>query len=585
MKPFFRLFMGAGVIICLAISVPEARAVDYMTPEPMAELVKASVRDCGPGELRIPVIAWGGDIATSLANGDADRTAPNSILGKAGLDVTLYRQDDFAKQVEDYLTCKTPFLRGTMGMINMAAEVANRDPRTAMVLVYQMTWSNGGDALVVKQGIDKPADLRGKTVAVQAYGPHVDYLTRMLADAGLTPQDVEIKWLPDLIQVDENSSSPAMALRQDQGVDAAFVIIPDALALTSGGNVGDGSEDSVKGARILLSTRTANRVIADVYAVRADYLEANRDMVRAFVNGLMQAGERLQALMKNRQDRKADYQEVIAAAAELLLDSRNAVEDTAAMYGDAEFVGYPGNVKFFDDPAYPRNFERLSEEIQTAYQGLGFLSKRTPLGHARWDFARLAAGVSDTAGVEAPKFDTAAVQQLMQRRQKQASLSEGELFRLEIYFSPNQNVFPVDLYQATFEELIGLASTYGGALLTVEGHSDPLGYLRKKKGGESSMVLQQVKQAARNLSFTRANAVKESIIRFAASKGITLDPTQFGVMGWGVMQPNTPNCTYDERGDISPSCAPLNETEWNATRRVVFRILQVEAEADVFEPL
>ena len=38
---------------------------------------------------------------------------------------------------------------------------------------------------------------------------------------------------------------------------------------------------------------------------------------------------------------------------------------------------------------------------------------------------------------------------------------------------------------------------YGGAILTVEGHSDPLGYLKNKyKKKASPMILQKQKQAA-----------------------------------------------------------------------------------------
>ncbi|MCD8535491.1 MAG: ABC transporter substrate-binding protein, partial [Verrucomicrobia bacterium] len=114
-----------------------------------------------------------------------------------------------------------------------------------MRVVYQLSWSAGGDALVVKESIRRPADLRGKTVAVQAFGPHVDYLTTVLASVGLKPSDITIRWVPDLLEVGPDSYSPGMALQKDAEVDAAMVIIPDALALTSGGTVGTGAEGSV----------------------------------------------------------------------------------------------------------------------------------------------------------------------------------------------------------------------------------------------------------------------------------------------------------------------------------------------------
>lgn len=561
-------------------------AVDYMELKPLADIVSSDTQACSAsGLVRVPVIAWGGDIATSHANGDQKRTAPGSLMARAGLELELYRQDDFAKQVNDYLSCRTPFLRGTMGMLAAASDATNRDSRSEMVTIYQMTWSAGGDALVVKEGINRPADLRGKTIAVQAYGPHMDYLTTILRDSGLTLSDVRVKWVRDLIEIDANSSSPAMALRDDSSVDAAFVIIPDALALTSGGNVGTGGEDSVRGAKILLSTKTANRVISDVYAVRRDYFEAHKQEVQSFVNALMQAEERTKTLFKERQNNESDYRKMVEGAALLLLDSKGAVEDAAAMYADAEFVGFSGNVKFFTDTAYPRGFALLSLEIQNAFSQLGLIRKASQLSHAGWSYSNLAAGVAVTDQLETPRFNQDAVERLVARRQSQNATSEGELFRFEIFFAPNQNSFSADQYRSAFDQVINLASTYGGALLTIEGHSDPLGYLRKKKAGSPVIELSSVKQASKNLSFTRANAVRQSIINYASSKGVVLDQSQFGVSGLGVTHPNTIGCTYDVNGDIALTCAPKSKQEWDATRRVVFRVVQIEAESDVFRPL
>jgi len=579
----FKLAIGAATSLLVSMAVS---AVDYVSLKPLSQVVTTGVQSCNaPTKLRVPVIAWGGDIATSHANGDSKRTTPGSLMANANLDVELYRQDDFALQVADYLACKTPFLRGTMGMITAANDVANKDARTEMVVAYQMTWSAGGDALVVKGGINRPSDLRGKTIALQAYGPHMDYLTAILRDAGLSLSDVRIKWVRDLIEIDDNSSSPAMAFRDDGTVDAAFVIIPDGLALTSGGNVGTGGEDSVRGAKILLSTKTANRVISDVYAVRRDYFDNNRDKVQAFVNALMQAEERTKSLFKERQRRQSDYKAMIEGAALLLLDSKGAVEDTAAMYADAEFVGFSGNVKFFTDAAYPRGFKSLSVEIQQAFSQLGLVNGTVSLADAGWSYSNLASGVSSTQAVEAPRFDQNAVDRLVARRQSQNTASEGELFRFEIFFAPNQNTFSADQYQAAFNQVISLASTYGGALLTIEGHSDPLGYLRKKKAGVPVIELSSIKQASKNLSYTRANVVRQSIISHARNKGVVLDTSQFGVSGLGVTKPNTPGCSYDVNGDIALTCAPKSKQQWDATRRVVFRVVQIEAESDVFMPL
>jgi ABC-type nitrate/sulfonate/bicarbonate transport system substrate-binding protein/outer membrane protein OmpA-like peptidoglycan-associated protein len=538
-----------------------------------SELAGTAVRDFKPrNPIKVPIITWGGDIATILANGDAKRTRKGSIFASAGLDLELVRQDVFSRQVASYMKGETPYLRGTLGMINMASELLASDPRTKPVVIYQLSWSAGGDALAVNGKIRTAADLKGKTIGVQAHGPHVYYMSRLLADAGLSLKDVSLKWYPDLTGTD---NTPMAAMQSGQ-VDAAFVITPDAMLLTSGGTVGTGAEGSVRGARILLSTRTANRVISDVYVVRSDYLQKNRSQVEAFVKGLMQGAEKLRQVAGSKGG--GAYKKTFTSAAELLLDSPLAVADAEGLYGDCQFVGWQGNVDFFTNPSFPRSQQRLSGEIQSSLTTLGLLSKRAPMEQAGWDYNKLKQGLKYAERSESPRFDSAQVTSVIARKQQQGTLQEGELFSFEIFFEPNQNSFSADLYQGSFDKVIEFSSTYGGALITVEGNSDPLGYLRKKKDGETSIVLGRVKQAAKNLSLSRAMAVRDSISQYAAQKGITLDPSQFAVVGHGISKPKNGICGQDP-------CAPRTEKEWRDNMRVEFRILQVEAESAVFNPL
>jgi ABC-type nitrate/sulfonate/bicarbonate transport system substrate-binding protein/outer membrane protein OmpA-like peptidoglycan-associated protein len=560
----------------LAAPLAATAAVQYVQSPPLTRVVDASVGNVAAGPVQVPIITWGGDMATIYANGNAKATAANSIFGKLGLKVNLVREDVFAKQLGAYLSGKSPYLRGTMGMIHMAAESASKDPRTRPVVIYQMTWSAGGDALVVKGGVKSAKELKGKTIAVQAYGPHVDYLAKVLGDAGLAMKDVTVKWVSDLTG---SGQSPAAALREG-GVDAAMVIIPDALALTSNGTVGTGAEDSVKGARILLSTKTANRIIADVYAVRSDYLQANRAQVEAFVNGLVQGHEALRALVQNKASRAAEYKQTLAAAAQILLDSPQAVSDAEGMYADADFAGRGGNEAFFGKAGNPRGFGQLNKEIQGAFGALGLVGQAAALDHAKLDYAKLGGGGATAAPpkAEAQRFDSEKVATIVARKQAQGRLGEGELFSFEVLFQPNQDKFPSELYSDAFKRVASLAATYGGAVITVEGHSDPMAYLRARKDGASQVVLGRTQQSAKNLSLARSVAVRDSIVTFAKSQGISLDPSQFAVVGHGIAQPKSGMCGSDP-------CAPKSEDEWKSNMRVEFRIIQIEAEASAFKPL
>jgi len=102
-------------------------------------------------------------------------------VAKAGLDLELGLQDNFDKQLEEYLSGKPPFLRCTIGMCDQALDLLNKDERKKPVVIYQLTWSRGGDTLVAKNGIMQVKDLKEKTVAVQEYGPHMDFMTTVAA--------------------------------------------------------------------------------------------------------------------------------------------------------------------------------------------------------------------------------------------------------------------------------------------------------------------------------------------------------------------------------------------------------------------
>lgn len=551
-----------------------AGAVDYVQAPPLATVVKTGVAACtGKEALQLPIITWGGDIATVFANGNQAETARGSLFEKAGLRVRLAREDVLAKQLESYLACRTPFLRGTLGMLGQVAEVTERDPRTSMVLIYQLTWSAGGDALVVKGNVNQPSDLRGKTIALQAYGPHIDYLARVLRDAGLGLKDVKLRWVKDLTGTNQ---SPRAAFREP-GIDAAMLIIPDALALTSGGKVGTGAEESVRGAKVLLSTKTANRVIADFYAVRADYLAANRAAVEKLVQAMLAANEQLAALFKKKGSNDPGYRAMIQGAARLLLDSPDAVPDTEAMYGDATFAGLGGNIAVYTDPRNPRGLAILGKEVDEALIGAGLRTKPLAYAHAKWNFDSLKGGLSKAAVAETPRFDAPAVAQVATRRTQKGGVAEGQLFTFEVQFKPNQDAFTAAQYEKDFERAVNLAATYGGAVITVEGHADPLAFLQRKKAGETEVVLGRIRQAAKNLSFTRANGVREGLIKYGKDRGVLLDASQFVVVGHGIEKPKNGLCAGDP-------CAPKNEPEWLANMRVEFRIIQVEAEASVFRP-
>ncbi len=570
----FRCLALVAILAMLPAATLFAGTVRYVTPErPFSKLIgKVTVKPVERGKtLRVPLITWGGDVATIYANG-GHKTAPQSIMARQGLSLELFLQDDFVSQVKDYLEGRTPFLRGTLGMINIAAEVLSQDPRTRPVVILQETWSTGGDALVVRSpDIRRVKDLEGKTIVLQQYSPHLDYLDVLLRDAGLTWRDVNVKFVEEITlpPYDTKGSilDPANAMRNDPSVDAVMVISPDALALTSGGKVGTGAEDSVKGARILVSTKTANRVIADVYAVRKDFLDAHRATVEKFVLGYLQGSEGVTKLVEEARSNPAPYREMTKLAAQVIFGSPQLKGEIAGLLSDCTFVGFPGNVDFFLNPHNLQNFENLNRRIQTFLVREGYAKRQVLLTHANWDYDRFKPHLENVAGVELSRFKS---QKQAQRIVEKVGDSTV-LFAFSIQFEPNQKVFDETRYKADFDRALDLASRYGGAILEIVGHSDPMRVLKLKKEKASPAIIKRTERAAANLSLLRANEVKNAILAYSKKQGIKIDHTQIVTNGKGIADPLYPK--------------PRTREEWLANMRVDFRLLNVEAELSEFEAL
>jgi outer membrane protein OmpA-like peptidoglycan-associated protein len=577
-------FSLAAVVLAIAPSVAMAdftdQAPEYVDLVPLDQLITAGVSACGAqSTMQVPMIDWSGDFPTVHANGGAS-TDPDSLFALFGIDANLYVQNDLVQQATDYLNCDSPFMRVTQGQAQMLAPVMQANDETHMVALYQHSFSQGDH--LVSRGLDDVAQLCDANIAIMRYGPHVDFMGRILGDAGCDIQAMQdagqINWVENLT----GENSPYHALVSDENIDAAFVVTPDMIALVDNGHA--------PGSEVLVSTQTLSRVISDVYVVRRDFFLANEDRMRDFVHALFLAGEEFdgimgglaQGLSQDTPSLTVDQQVALDRIASVFDSVPDAVE-AGWFWLDADYSGYPGNVQWAVE-TNPRGWLGLNNEVQASLAALGLSERPFTLAHAAFDYTAMTEGLENTNVAEQPTFDASAVAALVSEQQRTGTLETGELFSFEIFFGPDQNTFPAAQYEEEFRQLIDFAQAYGGAVITVEGHADPLGYLmaadpaRFNQTGEpaSRIVLRRQAQALRNLSASRATSARDSLLEFGGDVlNVNLDTSQFTVLARGIEDPRSGMC-----GDIP--CAPGTEQEWRENMRVVFRIIAVPAEANVF---
>jgi ABC-type nitrate/sulfonate/bicarbonate transport system substrate-binding protein len=606
-RPVFYFVLSALFFVSASLVAQEPFA-NLLGPVKTGPVVKG-------GPIEVPYILWGGDVATFLANGDL-KTQPTSIFKESGLDVQLVNGDDFVGQVRNYMQGKSPFLRGTMHMMGLASEVIGSDAKTKPVVIMQMSWS-AGDHIVGRKAIRNLNELKGKKIACQQGGPHVGLLYDSLGAAGLTKANVTIVWTKDIT----GPGGPAEAFRKDPSIDACCVITPDMMGLSTGlTEIGTGAEGTVEGAHVINSTAQMSRSIADVYAVRRDWYDANKDWVKKFVAGHLKATEKLVVMRRGFSETKKltkEYEQVLGLSQKIFGKETipTLEEDAHGLLLDCSFVGLNGQVAFFLDKGNLSGFTgKMGEALDLATlwgyaKGrYGFDPNNFTLEGDKSDYASIAkmAGIELTGLKARENFDKSKAESTDLFLGD--NLDANTIVSFTIGFEPDQKDFSADRYGSDFARALKEASKFGNARVIIRGHSDPTKTLLDLiKSGIAKGVIQQngtagnyryfmngkplelnrtkeivelikggafgggnpdpsvTMQAALNLSKSRADNVFSELQAYAKREGMNIDLSQIVPVGAGVVEPVIPK--------------PKNIEEAKENMRVEFRIVKVNPES------
>jgi ABC-type nitrate/sulfonate/bicarbonate transport system substrate-binding protein/outer membrane protein OmpA-like peptidoglycan-associated protein len=416
--------------------------------------------------------------------------------------------------IDDPIAMRDAFAAGnvhigwaTLDMVPLFMEGLRKDSRVMPRIYQQVDWSNGGDGIVVRDAIKTMNDLRGKTVVLAQNSPSHYFLLNALINGGVQPAEVNFKFTQDAFQA-------AAAFNADKNLAGVVSWAPDIYNL-----------EKVKGNKIIVTTATANKLIADVWFARADFAKDNPDVMEGIVRGIFDGMQDLKA-----QDAKQKVSKLMGAAYSI------PEGDALGMLGDAHSTNYAENREFFLNQNNPTNFERTWNTAYFLYKKINAVSQQTPFDQVM-DFSI----IQKLAGE--PKYANQKNEYDIQFAPATAGSVQGEKEEIltktvVIHFFPNSwdlnkkvtrtgdNGKEVEeLYDPNVsfvvEEIGKLAGQYGAARVVIEGHTD------------ASMRGQVPKSLVQELSLNRANSVKEALVR----KFPSLQPNQFSTAGLGWDRP------------------------------------------------
>lgn len=473
--------------------------------------------------VQFPINVWIGWLPIVAANRGFAPNENSIFFQKYGFKVNLKIIDDPVVARDAFASGESHILWGTLDMMVLFAPELMKDSRTAPRIYQQIDWSNGGDGIVARTAIQSVKDLKGKTVVYAQNSPSQYFINNLLLNAGIQPSAIKHKYTATAFEA-------AAAFVSDKSIDACVSWAPDIYNIP----------DKVPNTRILTTTAEANKLIADVWAARADFAKDHPDIITGLVSGIFEGMREL----KNEQ--------VKVQACQWMAEGYGMdVAEVTSMLADAHSTNFAENVEFFLNKNNPTNFERTWHNITFVSRELGLLG--TPV---RFDEVMDFTVIKElqTKNVFKEDRDEYVSKFVASTYTKVSAEAPIITQTIRINFYPNSsnlyepqhdelgNLLANTLYdpnvKPTLEKVARLAGQYDRAVIAIVGHTD------------SSMKGKVNFNAVRDLSLARANAVKNALI--AEYK---FDPNKFVIEGKGWNEPadssDAMNHTLNRRVEIS----------------------------------
>ena len=364
------------------------------------------------------------------------------------------------------------------------------------VVLWQADWSRGGDAVVVRRGINSVADLKGKKIAVAELTPSHSFLLWLLDSVGLCMNDVQV--------IPQASAIDAAAAFKSQQVDAAVVWSPDDEACLR----------AVAGSRVLESTRSASNIIADIFFGQRAYVEANREKLRKLYEGWMRGAAEINASAANKNK-----------AIDILSKGLGIPkEDAEVAINNVRLVTHGDNLNFFglntDFQGVTGN--SLYLRMTNDYQALDYADSSVP-GWRRIAFPEF---VQSTT-LSTPEHDAEGQKEFTKVTENEAEDKEAIATKqVRINFRTGEYRLDENAKYIIDREFVEIAKAFANARVRIEGNTDNV-------GNRASNV---------TLSKRRAQSVADYLVNEHG-----MSPNRFIVIGNGPDNPVASNDTEEGR--------------------------------------
>ena len=372
-----------------------------------------------------------------------------------GIKLKILIQDDFDACRRGLLNNSTHIVYGTLDSypVEMGEGSEMADTRFFNI----SNWSVGSDAIVCNSRINTVSDLIGKTVCTSKGTASHTLLLNTLEAAGIGPakvNDTETAVSDKVNIMYCESGIDAGKIFRSGNVDAAVVYSPEDEDIVN----------SMKGTKILVSTKQASNIICDGLIAKEEWLDKNRDKVKKLLACLLWANSEMnnnpEAVKKAVKIFSQNYDYTEALALQCVPKVRFVtLDDEKNFFGlNTDFTGMTGS--------------ELYSKMARTYSKLGLC--KSPLA---WN------KVSDSSFIEELIADgtVKGVQTAQTKKTFTAPTKEMETVqemstkKLSIEFATGSSVIDNNAKSLIDREFAGIAKQFAGSRIRIEGNTDATG--------------------------------------------------------------------------------------------------------------
>lgn len=442
--------------------------------------------------IKIAVPTWGGYAGAQYFNKGFKANKESRFYTEYGILVEFKLIDDFNDSRNAWKSGDIDLLWATADAFpTEAGGLSEFKPQ----IFFQCDWSRGGDAIVVRQGIKTVSDLKGKKIAVAPMTPSHTFLLNLFKAGEVEMKDVTI--------IEVANAIDAADLFKKGEVDAAVCWSPD-------------DEDcvaKVTGSKVLINTRTATNIIADVFVVKKDYLEKNSKKLAKLVEGWLKGNAELNTSESKRKE-----------ASKILAEGLNQPEDFClTAINNARLCTFGDNQNFFNVTGKFNGVtgEDLYNNMSLLYAKVGYVKKNVSwraVGNS--DIINLVnlSGDKDQEAENDFKF-TASTEKM---KTEEAISSK----KVSISFATGQWELDDNTKYIIDHEFVDIAKGFSNSRVRIEGNTDNTGSAAQN----------------RTLSLKRAQSVADYL-----KTAHNFDLNRFIVVGNGPDKPLSDNKSEDGR--------------------------------------